>query len=178
MKRYCITDSLDVAARAARDGVEMIQIRAKELCARDLAKLVRAAVALQGTRILVNTRIDVALACGAHGVHLPADSIAPSTWRKIAPPGFLIGVSCHNIAELEAAEREGADFAVFGPLFPSVTKAVTPIGIEALREAVQQVKLPVYALGGVTRENAPLCIEAGAAGIAGISLFTSSMEVH
>jgi len=172
VKRYCITDSLDVAVRAARNGVEMIQIRAKELCARELAKLVRAAVALPGSRILVNTRTDVALACAAHGVHLPAGSIAPSTWRKISPPGFLIGVSCHSIAELEAAEREGADFAVFGPLFPSVTKAVAPIGIEALHEAVRGVRLPVYALGGVTAENAPQCIEAGAAGVAGISLFT------
>jgi thiamine-phosphate pyrophosphorylase len=171
VKRYCITDSLDVAARAARDGVEMIQIRAKELCTRELAKLVQSAVAVRGSKILVNTRTDVALACAAHGVHLPAGSIAPSTWRKISPSGFLIGVSCHTIAELKAAEREGADFAVFGPLFPSVTKPVIPIGIEALREAVQQVELPVYALGGVTRENAPLCLAAGAAGIAGISLF-------
>jgi len=171
VKRYCITDSLAIAARAARDGVELIQIRAKQLCARDLAALVKAAVALGSTRILVNTRSDVALACGAHGVHLPAGSIAPSTFRKITPPGFLIGVSCHTIAELEAAEHEGADLAVYGPVFPSVTKHVTPIGIEAFRAAVHHVRLPVYALGGVTRENAPLCIEAGAAGIAGISLF-------
>ncbi len=100
MKRYCITDSLEVAARAALNGVELIQIRAKELCARDLASLVRAAVALPRARILVNTRTDVALACDAHGIHLPAGSIAPSTWRNIAPPGFLISVSCHTIAEL------------------------------------------------------------------------------
>jgi thiamine-phosphate pyrophosphorylase len=172
VKRYCITDSLDVAARAARDGVEMIQIRAKELSARALAELVRAALALPGTRILVNTRMDIALACGAHGVHLPAHSIAPNVLRTIAPPGFLIGVSCHTVAELQAAGREGADFAVYGPVFPSVTKAGTPMGLEAFRRGVQQTNLPVYALGGVTRENAPRCIRAGAAGVAGISLFT------
>jgi thiamine-phosphate pyrophosphorylase len=171
MKRYCITDSLEVAARAARDGVELIQIRAKELSGRALTELVRGAVAVAGSNVLVNTRTDVALACGAGGVHLPAGSMAPNTIRRITPSGFLIGVSCHTIQELQAAEREGADFAVFGPIFASITKAVTPIGVDELRRATSSVRMPVYALGGVTRENAPLCVEAGAAGVAGISLF-------
>jgi thiamine-phosphate pyrophosphorylase len=172
MKRYCITDSLDVAARAAADGVEMIQIRAKQLSARDLVDLVRGAVAIPGARILVNTRTDVALACDAHGVHLPAGSMAPSTIRRIAQAGFLIGVSCHSVEEVRAAENEGADFAVYGPVFASVTKNVAPIGVEALRIACASVRLPVYALGGATAANAPQCIDAGAAGVAGISLFT------
>jgi len=195
VKRYCITDSLDVAARAAHDGAGMIQIRAKELSTRRLSELVRAAVTLPlahghtsehllpsrdrkgaviepKTRILVNTRTDVALACGAHGVHLPAGSIAPTKIRQIVPVGFLIGVSCHTIAQLQAAQNEDADFAVFGPIFPSVTKSGNPIGLEALREAAATVHLPIYALGGVTKENATLCMQAGAAGIAGISLFT------
>ncbi len=172
MKRYCITDSVGVATRAARDGVEMIQIRAKELSARELSSLVRTIIRVaQTSRVLVNTRTDVALACGAHGVHLPAGSMAPRTIRRIAPQGFLVGVSCHTIEELRAAEGEGAGFAVYGPVFPSVTKSLTPIGIEAFREAAASVHLPVYALGGVTAENAPQCIEAGAAGVAGISLF-------
>jgi len=172
MKRYCITDSLDAAARAVRGSVEMVQIRAKELGARELVELVRGAVALGGARILVNARTDVALACGANGVHLPAGSIAPSAIRAITPPDFLIGVSCHTVDELRAAESEGANFAVFGPVFPSITKSLAPIGIEAFRDAVARVRLPVYALGGVTEDNAPLCIQAGAAGVAGISLFT------
>jgi thiamine-phosphate pyrophosphorylase len=184
VKRYCITDSLDVAARAARDGVDMIQIRAKELSARRLSELVRDAVALlpsrdrkgavvePNTKILVNARTDVSLACGAHGVHLPAGSMSPAKIRQIVPVGFLIGVSCHTIAELQAAQNEDADFAVFGPIFPSVTKSGNPIGIESLRQAAATVHLPIYALGGVTKENAPLCIQAGASGIAGISLFT------
>jgi thiamine-phosphate pyrophosphorylase len=173
VKLYCITDSLDVAARSAREGVEMIQIRAKDLSAGELAELVRAILRVaQRSQVLVNTRTDVALACGAHGVHLPAESMSPNTVRRIAPHGFLIGVSCHTIEELRAAERGGADFAVYGPVFPSVTKSLTPIGIDAFREAATSVRLPVYALGGVTAGNAPRCIEAGAAGVAGISLFT------
>jgi thiamine-phosphate pyrophosphorylase len=172
VNRYCITDSLDVAARAALDGVQMIQIRAKELSARELSGLVRAVLRVaQNSRILVNTRTDVAVACGAHGVHLPAGSMAPSAIRHIAPKGFLIGVSCHSIDELQAAEREVADFAVYGPVFPSVTKSLAPIGVEAFRQAAASVRLPVYALGGVNAENATQCIQAGAAGIAGISLF-------
>ncbi len=172
MKRYCITDSLDVARHAASDGVDMIQIRAKELSGRALTDLVRAAVALNGGKILVNTRADVALACGAHGVHLPASSIAPSAIRRIASPAFLIGVSCHSVEELRTAENEGADFAVFGPVFTSPTKTATPIGLDALRKATASVRLQIYALGGITAANAPLCIQAGAAGVAGISLFT------
>ena len=171
MKRYCITDSIEVAARASREGVDLIQIRAKELSGRALTELLKSAVTVVGHKVLVNTRTDVALACAAGGVHLPAHSIAPSTIRAITPPGFLIGVSCHTIEELQTAEREGADFAVFGPVFASLTKALTPIGLDAFRTAAQSVRLPVYALGGVTAENAELCIAAGAAGVAGISLF-------
>jgi thiamine-phosphate pyrophosphorylase len=171
MKRYCITNSLEVALRAAREGADMIQIRAKQLSGRALTDLVRKVVGAESP-VLVNTRTDVALACGAQGVHLPAQSIAPRAIRRIAPAGFLIGVSCHSIEELKAAEREGADFAVFGPVFASPTKPVRPVGMDALRAATKSVELPVYALGGVTPENAPLCIQAGAMGIAGISFFT------
>lgn len=174
MRRYAITDSLDVAARASQAGAEMIQIRAKELSARAVADLVRSALALPGSsKILVNTRTDIALACGAHGVHLPAGSISPGLVRGIAPAGFLIGVSCHTVDELADAELEGAGFAVYGPVFPPISKAAgPPVGIEGLRRAVRSVpRLPIYALGGITDKNAELCIEAGAAGVAGISLF-------
>src|SRR5438552_3849854 len=138
VKRYCITDSIEIAARAARNGVEMIQIRAKELPARAQTELVRACGRFESSRskILVNTRADIALACHTDGVHLPAHSISPTLIRGIAPPGFLVGVSCHGIEELRAAEQEGADFVVFGPIFPTSSKSGPPLGIEALRKAV------------------------------------------
>lgn len=156
------------------DGVEMIQIREKDLSTRALCNLVTRAVALcRHAKVIVNSRVDVALACGAHGVHLPADSPAPGEFRHITPPGFLIGVSCHDVAELRSAENEGADYAFFAPIFHPLSKADkrTPHGMDGLRAACLSVRLPVYGLGGITAENAPLCVQAGAAGIAGITLF-------
>ena len=176
MIRYYITDRrqvpslLDTVARAIRNGVDWIQIREKDLHPREQLELTRVVLAMGGAKVLVNARLDVALAAGAHGVHLPAHAIAPSDLRRITPAGFLIGVSCHTLAEVVRAEAEQASFAVFSPIFESAGKGA-PVGMERLAEAARCVKMPVLALGGVSRANAQECMAAGAAGVAGISLF-------
>jgi thiamine-phosphate pyrophosphorylase len=185
MLRYYITDRraaggveplLAHIARALAGGVELIQIREKDLPARELCDLVRRVLALEnprGTRILVNSRVDIALACGAHGVHLPSHSPAPRAWRSIVPAGFRIGVSTHSLADLRAAEEEGADFAVFGPVFYTASKAPygEPLGIEASARSGARGADSGAGAGRRLGGNASACLEAGAAGIAGISMF-------
>lgn len=170
---------LDAIAQNLGDGVTWIQIREKHLSARALFELVGAALQLpnpHGSKIIVNTRADVALAAGvagASGVHLPSGSPAARTWRAIVPTGFLIGVSCHSVEDVRQAEDEGADYVVFGPVFPPRSKIarVEPRGLKELRRAAEAVRIPVLALGGVTQENSAACVSAGAAGVAGITLF-------
>ncbi|HUA82592.1 MAG TPA: thiamine phosphate synthase [Bryobacteraceae bacterium] len=162
----------DRRLRGLGGGADWVQVRDKTLPARELLVTVKRAMA-SGAKVLVNTRMDVALAAGAAGLHLPAGSIAPSRWRTIAPPGFLVGVSCHTVVEVRAAETEGADYVFFGPVFAPLSKTsdLAPRGLEQLAEASRAVKIPVLALGGITRENAGECVAAGAAGMAGISVF-------
>jgi len=169
MIRCCITTRLTRPVDA-----DWVQIRDKELPARQLVEVVRAAVAF-GSKILVNTRVDVAVAAGADGAHLPANSLPPNVWRRITPSGFLIGVSCHRLEEVQQAEAEGADYVVFGPVFAPLSKTsdLTPRGLGGLARAASAVKIPVLALGGITWENAEACVKAGAAGVAGITLFQS-----
>jgi thiamine-phosphate pyrophosphorylase len=171
---------LATIAQAARCGVDYIQLREKDLSSRDLEPLARTAIHQLRTEnqelktgFLLNSRTDIALACGAGGVHLRSDDISPSEVRKLwtqaaggAP--VTIGKSCHMRAEVGRAAQEGADFVVFGPVFEK--GGGRPAGLEALHEACQE-KIPVLALGGVTLENAKACMQAGAAGIAGIRLF-------
>jgi thiamine-phosphate pyrophosphorylase len=170
-----------LAAAASPASPAWIQIREKDLAARDLFELTREILALpnpRGVKILVNTRVDVALAAGAGGAHLPSGSPAAPAWRAIVPPGFLLGVSCHTLDEVREAAGCGVDYVIFGPVFPPLSKAAQspPVGLGGLARAVAaagagSTKTPVLALGGIAPENIAACIETGAAGVAAISLY-------
>ena len=162
-----ITDGSGSLSHADAD---FIQVREPGLSARELADYVRS---LSGSRVLVNDRADVAIACGAAGVHLRDGSVSPAVIRRIAPSGFVISVACHDAAAVFRAADEGADYAVLAPVFAPLSKpsVAPPLGLDALRAITAQARIPVIALGGITWENAPQCIEAGAAGVAGITLF-------
>jgi thiamine-phosphate diphosphorylase len=172
--RYYVTDRSngDVpasAARAIRDGVDMIQVREKDLPARELFDLVcrvRDLAAGTKTRILVNDRVDVALAAGVDGVHLPANGLPPGRVRSLVK---TLGVSVHTLEEALAAEAARADFVVFGPVFNTPGKGA--VGLDPLRKVAAAVKIPVLAIGGITSENAVQAVSTGAAGIAAIRLF-------
>jgi len=172
--RMLITDGSgppDPAVTGA--DVDFIQVREPCLTVFEIAKKVRGLIHANGPRILVNDRADVAIACGAAGVHLRDDSVSPEMIRRIAPPGFVFTVACHDAAGVFRAADEGADYAVLAPIFAPLSKPPSrpPLGIEVLRAIASRAKIPVIALGGITSENTPLCIEAGAAGVAGISMF-------
>ena len=161
---------------AVRAGVDWLQVREKDLDARALVELVRPLVeSAQGgnTRVVVNDRLDVALAVGAAGVHLGAQSLPPQAVRARVPPDFFIGVSCHSVQDAVAAEAAGADYLLFGPVFETPSKAVygPPQGLSRLKEVTAAVKTPVLALGGISTERVRSCLEAGASGVAGIRLF-------
>jgi len=202
---------LEKIAEAAGCGVDYIQLREKDLSARELEALAREAVQIirenrplrtencrlktenqppssessgQKTSLLINSRIDVALAVAAAGVHLRSADISPSEVRKIwqqcgagAParqnfqPAPVIAVSCHTASEIGSAAKDGADFVVVAPVFEKRESPSTPpLGLEGLRQACRH-EIPVLALGGITLENAAACLDAGAAGIAAIRLF-------
>ena len=168
---------LSKITEAARCGVDYVQLREKDLSSREFELLAREALDAvrtnsTKTKLLINSRSDVALAGGADGVHLRSDDISVRDARSIAARAgkqeWIVGVSCHSQEEVTKAQADGADFVVFAPVFG---KPNTPaIGVDTLREACK-VPIPVLALGGITLQNAGACIESGAAGVAGIRLF-------
>lgn len=173
-------------------GVDYIQLREKDLTSRELEELAREAIGIvhkpvapfeiSPTKLLINSRTDIALAVGAHGVHLRSDDISLAEVRKTAEGvfarnskaesrNFVVAVSCHSEEEVRLAARAGADFVVFAPVFEKRENPPSfSVGLDALART-SHYGVPVLALGGVTVENAASCVKAGAAGIAGIRLF-------
>jgi thiamine-phosphate pyrophosphorylase len=161
---------------AAASGVQLIQIRERDLDGRSLFDLSRRLVdAVRGTRtrVVVNDRLDVALAAGAHGVHLREASFSAARVRPIVPPGFLIGQSIHSVDAAASPSARAADFLIFGHVFETGSKpGAAPRGLAALSAVVQATSIPVLALGGVSLERIQDVMETGAAGFAAISLFS------
>jgi len=186
---YYITDRrqlsgirLTACIRRALDwGVDFIQIREKDLSARALYDLTCRIVSLARptrTRILVNGRADIALAAGAHGVHLPSAGLRAQALRSWLPKNFCIGVSVHSMREIRQACADGVDYILVGHLFPTRSKEGfgAPLGLEFLRKACAETGTPVFGLGGIRPELMPSVFESGAAGVAGISLFQKNDE--
>lgn len=184
---------LDTIRAAAAAGVDWVQIREKDLSARELFELVREAVALASARpgsigprsikVIVNDRLDVALGAGADGVHLGHASVRAREvvrWCRAgnAPADFLIGVSCHSLEGAEEAESAGASYTYFGPIYetPSKIPFGKPHGVEELAQVATAVRIPVIAIGGINESNAAGCIRAGAAGIAAIRMIQDAAD--
>ncbi len=174
-------DILAAIAAALDGGVRAVQLREKDLGGRELFSLaeeMRRLTARYGARLLVNDRADVARAAGADGVHLGAGSIPVGEARRLLGDDALIGRSTHGIEELAAAARDGADFATFGPVYATPSKATygPPVGVAALAAACAAEKIPVFALGGVGPGNMHETLKAGAFGIALISAVVAAAD--
>ena len=184
---------LDVIRAAVAAGVDWVQIREKDLSARELLALVREAVSLSSVRtgstrprsikLIVNDRLDVALAAGAAGVHLghaspPAREVVLWCRTGNAPADFIVGVSCHNLQGAQEAEDAGASYTYFGPIYetPSKIPFGKPHGVEELAQVVKTVRIPVIAIGGINESNAAECIRAGAAGVAAIRMIQDASK--
>lgn len=182
-------------AAASAAGADWIQIREKDLCAKEISSLTREALATKRTnqregittRILVNDRLDIAVSERAAGVHLGEQSLPVREIREWLDARsdraewetFLVGVSCHSPESAVSAAQNGADYIFFGPVFATPSKEAfgAPQGLAPLAEICRSVDIPVLAIGGVTLENAPACFAAGAAGIAAIRLFQETADL-
>ncbi len=164
-------------------GVRAVQIREKDLRPHDLADLcesVRDLARPFRARVLVNDRAGIVVSSDLDGVHLTESSMPPSVARPLIGTGKLIGVSRHDLAGAQQAERDGADFLVAGPIAPTSSKPAGHgmLSWDEFGRICRGVRIPVFALGGVTVENADRCLQAGAAGIAAISLWMEARDVH
>ena len=172
--RHCLVAQ---ARHAVTAGIHLVQLRERDLEAADLAVVARDLLDVTRgtpTRVVVNDRLDVALACGADGVHLRGDSIPVAAARRLAPEGFLIGRSVHSVDD--AAQAAGADYLVAGTVFTTGSKPASHalLGLDGLRSIVSAARVPVLAIGGITEAVCGAVAGAGAAGIAAIGLFMAA----
>jgi len=180
--------------RAAAAGVDWIQLREKDFSGKEWEELVRESLRRisrvgAATRLFVNDRLDVALACGAGGVHLSENGIPVSEACRLRDEffssrsekrDFLVGVSCHSLGASLGAARAGADYIYFSPIFKTPSKANygPPQGLDRLATICRAVTIPVIAIGGISTANAESCLQAGAAGVAAIRLFQESVDLN
>ncbi len=182
-RRLVVPRSLEEAVgEACRAGVRTIQLREKDLDARsllDLAVRIRAITSSSGTALLINERADIALACGGDGVHCPEAGFPAVASRRLLGNDASVGVSTHSFGAALGAEDNGADFITFGPVFetPSKLQYGAPLGLDALRQVASAVRIPVFAIGGITPERARVCLDHGARGVAVISAILGAPDI-
>jgi thiamine-phosphate pyrophosphorylase len=188
--REALLEKIEAAAAA---GVDWIQIREKDLSGKDCAQLTHSAIGRSANsaasrvtpaKIAVNDRLDIALSEGASGVHLSERGLPIShTKRLVNSLGrsreFRVGKSCHSLEAAKSAEKSGADYIFFGPIFATPSKAAygPSQGLEHLARVCRAVSIPVIAIGGITLANCPACLAAGASGIAAIRLFQDAPDL-
>jgi thiamine-phosphate pyrophosphorylase len=190
LEAYLVTDRhlaseeflMRLIQRACAAGIDRIQIREKDLGGRALMRLVRQALeVVDGTRatLLVNDRLDVALSASAHGVHLGREGLPADVARRIAGDEVIIGASAHSLEEALEAQERGADYLFIGPVFPTPSKAAfgEPLGVPKLESILRRVKIPAYAIGGVTPERLAILRNLPLTGVAMISAFVRAPSV-
>ncbi len=187
---YVITDETlagglphaEIARRTVAGGADTIQLRDKTCGCQDLVRVgrkIRTITKPAGALFIINDRLDVALACGADGVHLGQGDMSTGTARQLSPPGFIIGVSVGSVEEALAAEYNGADYVALSPVFGTTSKANAGpgYGLDMLRKIRQAVAIPVIAIGGIEPKNVQDVIRAGADGVAVISAVVSAPDI-
>ena len=187
---YVITNRLlcgdrslaQVVGDACKAGVKAIQLHEKDIPAKfvyNLAQEIQQICKRTGAKLLINDRFDISGAVGADGVHLTSKSLPVEIVRKNFNSDKLVGVSAHSLEEARRAEDSGADFVLFGPIYPTPSKAAYghPQGLTKLQEVAKSVAIPVFAVGGMTPEKAKECVESDAFGVAVISSVMSTRDI-
>lgn len=180
--RTCGRSLSSALRQSVEAGLPAVQLRERDLPTRELLLLaqgIRLITSPRAVPLIINDRVDLMLALNLDGVHLRANSLPVSVARRLVGPDRLIGISTHSLAEVHAANRDGADYVVFGPIFdtPSKREFGSPVGLEQLAEVCRRSAVPVFAIGGVTRASVPDVLRAGAHGVAVIGAILAQDDI-